>query len=101
MKVRDIDAEKYPTDSIAILLNEASVKVMGFKEPNWHCDALAMTSLPLVGVVKDFILGTPYEPVRPMIIVHKAPSFRLLFISNYKPNEHQYQPKLKKSRRRI
>jgi len=30
---RDIDVENYPTDSLAVLLNEAAVRTMGFKEP--------------------------------------------------------------------
>jgi putative ABC transport system permease protein len=69
---RDIDIKIYPTDSLAMILNEASVKTMGFKNPIgqiitqgegkdarlWH----------VVGVVKDFILQSPYEPVKNMVI---------------------------------
>jgi ABC-type antimicrobial peptide transport system permease subunit len=69
---RDIDIVNYPSDSSAMLLNEASVKIMGFKNPVgqvvrngegkdaqlWH----------VVGVVKDFILQSPYEPVKHMLI---------------------------------
>ncbi|MDB5088029.1 MAG: transporter permease, partial [Mucilaginibacter sp.] len=69
---RDIDIINYPSDSSAMLLNEASVKIMGFKNPVgqivrngegkdaqlWH----------VVGVVKDFILQSPYEPVKHMLI---------------------------------
>jgi len=67
---RDIDMKNYPTDSTAVILNEAAVKAMGFKNPlgqiidhgqwdaDWH----------VIGVVKDFILQSPYDPIRPMII---------------------------------
>lgn len=66
---RDIDVATYPTDSTAMLLNEAAAKIMGFKNPigqivkngddrNWH----------VVGVVRDFIIESPYEPVRPMLV---------------------------------
>lgn len=66
---RDIDLQNYLTDSSAVVLNETAVKVMGFKNPigqqinhqsniNWH----------VIGVVKDFILQSPYEPIKPMII---------------------------------
>ena len=66
---RDIDLKTYPTDSTAVILNESAVKAMGFKNPlgqiinkpsgsNWH----------VVGVVKDFIIQSPYEIIRPMII---------------------------------
>ena len=69
---RDIDTKTYPTDSMAMLLNESAVKIMGFKNPvgqiikrgtganvkDWH----------VVGVIKDFILHSPYEPTTAMII---------------------------------
>lgn len=65
---RDIDLISYPTDSTACILNQSSVKIMGFKQPlgqiirdngiNWH----------VVGVIKDFILQSPYEPLKPMVI---------------------------------
>ena len=67
---RDIDPKNYPTDSTAVVLNEAAVKAMGFKNPLgqiinrkdpagvWH----------VVGVVKDFIIQSPYEAIKPMII---------------------------------
>jgi putative ABC transport system permease protein len=67
---RDMDLNHYPTDSAAIILNESAVKAMGFKNPlgqiidhgswgfDWH----------VIGVVKDFILQSPYDPVKPMVI---------------------------------
>ena len=67
---RDIDIKNFPTDSTAVLLNESAVKVMGFKNPigqminhgawdaDWH----------VIGVIKDFILQSPYEPIKPMVI---------------------------------
>ena len=33
MQGRDIDLKNYPTDSTAVILNEAAVKAMGFKNP--------------------------------------------------------------------
>ncbi|HMI59846.1 MAG TPA: ABC transporter permease [Puia sp.] len=67
---RDIDIYKYPTDSTAVLLNEAAVKTMRLKNPvgmtlsrgkeeSWH----------VVGVVKDFILESPFSrDIAPMVI---------------------------------
>lgn len=65
---RDIDIKTYPSDSSAVLLNEAAVKVMGFKDPIGQIVKNSETKLKVVGVIKDFILQSPYEPVRPMII---------------------------------
>lgn len=68
VKGRDFNLAQFPTDSFGIILNESAVKVMGFKEPlgqiikdnekDWH----------VIGVARDFILRSPYEPTRPMII---------------------------------
>jgi ABC-type antimicrobial peptide transport system permease subunit len=65
---RDFDLKKYPTDSSAMIINQSALKVMKFKDPigkivkdlgrEWH----------IVGVIKDFILTSPYEPTRPMLI---------------------------------
>lgn len=65
---RDFDLANFPTDSGAALLNEAAVKHMGFKEPigqiikdmgqEWH----------VIGVIKDFIINSPYHPADPMYI---------------------------------
>ena len=70
---RDIDIDAYPTDSTACVINESAAKLMNFKNPigqlvfddpdNWH----------IVGVIKDFILQSPYEQTRPMIF--KGPKY--------------------------
>lgn len=73
---RDIDLKTYPLDSTALLLNETAVKVMGLKNPvgtivkngdgvNCH----------VIGVVKDFIMGSPYEPIEPMVIQGLATTY--------------------------
>jgi len=65
---RDIDVQKYPTDSLAMILNESALKVMKFQNPigqivrdngrQWH----------IIGVIKDFILESPYQEIKPMLI---------------------------------
>jgi ABC-type antimicrobial peptide transport system permease subunit len=67
---RDIDIYKYPADSTAVLLNETAVATMALKNPvgqiitnpydhiNWR----------VVGVVKDYLLNSPYEKVPPLVI---------------------------------
>ena len=68
VKGRDFDLQQFPTDSLAILLNESAAKAMGFKDPigqlirdngkEWH----------VVGVFRDFILHSPFYPTRPMVV---------------------------------
>ncbi|MBS1916734.1 MAG: ABC transporter permease [Bacteroidetes bacterium] len=76
VKGRDIDIYNYPADTMAVVLNESAVKAMRFKNPigqiirrtgykeQWH----------VVGVVKDFIMESPFEAsVNPVII--KGPAY--------------------------
>ena len=79
---RDIDVYQYPTDSMAMLLNEEAVKEMGLKKPvgktvtfiadgrKWH----------IVGVVKNFILKSPFEKISPMMIVGPSQFFQVMHI---------------------
>ncbi|HMH33956.1 MAG TPA: FtsX-like permease family protein, partial [Puia sp.] len=65
---RDLNLQEFVTDSNAALLNESAVRVMGFKDPigqtvrdigqEWH----------IVGVIKDFILNSPFKPTEPIFI---------------------------------
>ncbi|QEC65967.1 FtsX-like permease family protein [Panacibacter ginsenosidivorans] len=67
---RDIDIYKYPADSNAVVLNETAVKFMGFKDPVGQTIFRTYSNTPLrvVGVVKDYIIGSPYEKVPPTVI---------------------------------
>ncbi|MBC9794762.1 ABC transporter permease [Sinomicrobium weinanense] len=65
---RDFDLAKYPTDSTAVLLSESAVKAMGFDNPIGEIIRDNDTDMHVVGVVKDFIMRSPYEPIPPMLI---------------------------------
>lgn len=66
---RDFNLQQFPTDSSGMIINESALKVMKFKEPigkivkdngrEWH----------ITGVIKDFIITSPYEPIRPLLIM--------------------------------
>lgn len=74
---RDIDVYNYPTDSTAIMLNESAVKAMRLKDPLGTTIKLADGSEQwhVVGVVKDFIMESPYEKnINPMMIFGPAGS---------------------------
>ena len=60
---RDLSRD-YPGDSSAIILNEAAVKFTGLKNPvgeiiKWD------KNYRVIGVVKDIVMDSPYDPVRP------------------------------------
>lgn len=83
IKGRGIDVNIYKTDSTACLLNETAVKVMRLKDPIGQVIRAGRDSVHVVGVVKDFILTTPYEPIQQMII--GGPAFGFMVI-NFKLN---------------
>jgi ABC-type antimicrobial peptide transport system permease subunit len=77
---RDFDLTQFPTDSAAVLLNESAVKIMGFKDPigqivkdngrDWH----------VIGVIRDFILQSPYRKTSPMVIEGAHGWFNVLHV---------------------
>lgn len=77
---RDLDPTQFPTDSAGVLLTESAVKAMGFNDPlgqtiqdfgrDWH----------VVGVVKDFILDSPFSKVAPTVIVGAHGFFNVVHI---------------------
>jgi len=83
---RDLDLERYPTDSTGMVINESALKAMRFKNPigqkvgdlgvDWH----------IVGVVRDFILRSPYEPIKPLIICGAKSKFMTFYTLLIKVN---------------
>ncbi len=66
---RDIDLKTYPTDSTALLLNETAVRAMRLKDPIGKIvENGDGVSCHVVGVVKDFVIESPYDVIEPMVI---------------------------------
>jgi putative ABC transport system permease protein len=68
VKGRDFDPDHYLTDSVGIILNERAVKAMHFKEPIGQDILDDDVHFHVIGVVKDFIIESPYEPIGPMVV---------------------------------
>jgi ABC-type antimicrobial peptide transport system permease subunit len=58
----------YPSDTAAIILNQAAVKLMRFKEPLGQMVKYQGKNCKVVGVIENFVWGSPYEPVKPAIV---------------------------------
>jgi ABC-type antimicrobial peptide transport system permease subunit len=76
---RDIDIYKYPTDSSAVMLNATAVRMMRIKDP------VGLTirnddgaSFHVVGVIKDFVLESPYGNIAPMLIFNSGTFFQVI-----------------------
>ena len=77
---RDFDLNKFPTDSTAVILNESAVKLMGFEQPIGQIIKDNGTDWHIVGVVKDFILISPFRPIEPMVIEGAKSWFNVIHI---------------------
>jgi ABC-type antimicrobial peptide transport system permease subunit len=80
VKGRDFNLKEFPTDSTAVILNESSVKAMGFKDPIGQIIKNGDQEWHVVGVIKDFILQSPYYPLKPMVIQGSKGWFNVMHI---------------------
>jgi len=55
------------TDSDAIILNEAAVRYMGLRDPVGQMVRVGKWDLRVVGVIKDMVVGSPYQDVKQTI----------------------------------
>ncbi|RFM27492.1 ABC transporter permease [Deminuibacter soli] len=83
---RDFDLQKYPTDSTGLIINESSLKLMKFKQPLGKIVSDLGIQWHIVGVVKDFILTSPYEPTRPILICGAKSQFMTFKVMQIKLN---------------
>jgi putative ABC transport system permease protein len=59
------------SDSLSFIINESAAKYMGFDSPVGEVIKWREKSFKVVGVIKDMIIESPYENVRPYIY-HRA-----------------------------
>lgn len=63
---RDFSRE-HATDSTAVVLNESAARLIGWKDPINEEITWNNRKLKVIGVIKDMIVDSPYEPVRPTV----------------------------------
>lgn len=66
MEGRDF-SRNFSADSNAVILNEAAAKLMGLKNPINQLIRRNGKPLMVVGVVKNIVIDSPFEPVRPTV----------------------------------
>ena len=62
-------SEDFKSDSLAICVNKAAIKIMGLKDPIGTELDLWGKKRKLIGVYDDVLMGSPYEEVKPMFAV--------------------------------
>lgn len=65
---RDIDYARMAADSTAVLLNEAAIKEMNLENPVGTYIKWGSKTYTIVGIINDYISGSPYNPVTPLFI---------------------------------
>lgn len=65
---RDFSKE-FASDSNAIVINKAALDIMGLENPIGTNLDLWGGKRKLIGVVDDVLMGSPYEPVKPMFMI--------------------------------
>jgi putative ABC transport system permease protein len=65
---RDLDMKTYKTDSSACIINQTAKKVMFLKNPIGENIRYDGKDFKIVGIFKDFIWDSPYQPTDPMFI---------------------------------
>jgi putative ABC transport system permease protein len=75
----------HATDSSTFIINESAAKFLGFKNPvgevlNWNSKPFT-----IIGIIKDMIVESPYEPVRPSLF-HIDKNQGNLFILKLNPS---------------
>lgn len=62
-------SEDFKSDSMAIVVNQAAIKIMGLTDPIGTELDLWGKKRKLIGVCDDVLMGSPYEEVKPMFAV--------------------------------
>jgi ABC-type antimicrobial peptide transport system permease subunit len=57
-------------DSANVLVNEAAVKAMGLKMPLGTVITWGDNTSTIIGVIKDFVVESPFEKALPMVVAH-------------------------------
>ena len=76
-------SNQYLTDSSALIINEAAVKYMGLKNPVGENIRVGRKDFHVIGVVKDMVMQSPYEPAKQTIyyITHEDFSYVIIRIN--------------------
>lgn len=64
---RDFRTGAKGADAMGFVVNESAVKMMGFKDPIGASVRWMENNFQIIGVVKDMVMQSPFEPVLPTI----------------------------------
>lgn len=59
----------FPSDSSAVIINQAAVDFMGMKDPVGKKLTYNSSELEIIGVTPNVVMASPYQPVEPLLMV--------------------------------
>ena len=75
----------HATDSLAFVINESAAAFLGFKNPIGEVLHWNDKPYTIIGIIKDMVVESPYEPVRPSLF-HVSKDEENLIILKLNPN---------------
>ncbi len=99
-------SREFKTDSGAVILNEAAIKLIGYTNPVGRTIKLDTQRLTIVGVVENVLMKDPFAPVDPTAILFNPENVSNIFIrlkpeanvkaalDAFKPVVEKYNPSL-------
>lgn len=82
---RDLDYANLPADSASVVINESAIRMMGLENPIGKYLKWGDESYTIVGVIKDYLSGSPYKDVQPMLM-RASKNFLMNLIVRTNPN---------------
>ena len=73
-------SKDFSTDSSAVVLNEAAVRFMGLQNPIGETVMWFDKPYVVIGVIKDMLMESPFEMVRPMIYYSSADAGNVVIV---------------------
>jgi putative ABC transport system permease protein len=73
-------SREHKTDSHAVIINEAALNMIGYKDPVGKTMKYDGQTLTIIGVVKNVVMKNPFEPVPPGVILFNANNMNVVLI---------------------
>jgi len=74
-------------DTVNVLVNETAVKIMGLKQPVGTIIKWDDTPVTIVGVMKDFVMESPYQKVNPLVMYNRTSNYNYI-IARLNPDQN-------------
>jgi hypothetical protein len=62
-------SREFKSDSNAVIVNEAALKLIGYKDPIGKTMKLGDQTITIIGVIEDMLVQNPFKPVNPGVLL--------------------------------